>query len=89
MHAAAVGTVGTVLDAIVSLRQRIRVLPGAAVRLAFTTGMAADRFGPRRIALFGVPLFFVDLGLAVGLARWISRRARTGRRSRRCGRARG
>ena len=37
------GTVGTVLDAIVSLRQRVRVLPGAAVRLAFTTGMAADR----------------------------------------------
>ena len=37
------GTTGIVLDPIVSLRQRIRVAPGATVRLAFVTGMAADR----------------------------------------------
>ena len=37
------GTTGVVLDPIVSLRQRIRVLPGATVRLCFATGMASDR----------------------------------------------
>ena len=37
------GTTGIVLDPIVSLRQRIRVAPGATVRLSFATGMAADR----------------------------------------------
>jgi cyclic beta-1,2-glucan synthetase len=37
------GTTGVVLDPILSLRQRIRVLPGTTVRLSFTTGMAADR----------------------------------------------
>ncbi len=37
------GTTGVVLDPIVSLRQRIRVPPGATVRLSFATGMAADR----------------------------------------------
>ena len=37
------GTTGVVLDPIVSLRQRIRVSPGATVRLSFATGMAADR----------------------------------------------
>ena len=37
------GTTGIVLDPIVSLRQRIRVLPGGSVRLSFTTGMASDR----------------------------------------------
>ncbi len=37
------GTTGIVLDPIVSLRQRIRVAPGTTVRLAFVTGMAADR----------------------------------------------
>jgi cyclic beta-1,2-glucan synthetase len=37
------GTTGVVLDPIVSLRQRIRVSPGATVRLCFATGMAADR----------------------------------------------
>ncbi|HMC78477.1 MAG TPA: glucoamylase family protein, partial [Vicinamibacterales bacterium] len=37
------GTTGIVLDPIVSLRQRIRVPPGATVRLAFATGMASDR----------------------------------------------
>ncbi|MGE0361658.1 MAG: glucoamylase family protein [Vicinamibacterales bacterium] len=37
------GTTGVVLDPILSLRQRIRVPPGASVRLGFTTGMAADR----------------------------------------------
>ncbi len=31
------------LDPIVSLRQRIRLLPGATVRLCFATGMASDR----------------------------------------------
>ena len=37
------GTTGVVLDAVVSLRQRIRIAPGARVRISFATGMAADR----------------------------------------------
>ena len=37
------GTTGVVLDPIVSLRQRIRVAPGATVRLSFSTGMATGR----------------------------------------------
>ena len=37
------GTTGVVLDPIVSLRQRIRIAPGATVRLCFATGMAPDR----------------------------------------------
>ncbi len=37
------GTTGVVLDPIVSLRQRIRLPPGATVRLCFATGMASDR----------------------------------------------
>jgi len=37
------GTTGVVLDPIVSLRQRLRLPPGGAVRLCFATGMASDR----------------------------------------------
>ena len=37
------GTTGVVLDPIVSLRQRVRLPPGATVRLCFATGMAPDR----------------------------------------------
>jgi cyclic beta-1,2-glucan synthetase len=37
------GTTGNVLDPILSLRQRIRVPPGSAVRLGFATGLAGDR----------------------------------------------
>ena len=37
------GTTGVVLDPIVSLRQRVRLSPGATVRLSFSTGVAADR----------------------------------------------
>src|SRR4029078_2161300 len=37
------GTAGVVLDPIVSLRQRVRLAPGASVRLCFATGMASDR----------------------------------------------
>src|SRR6185436_21023166 len=37
------GTTGFVLDPVLSLRQRIRLPPGASVRLAFATGMAWDR----------------------------------------------
>lgn len=37
------GTTGIVLDPIISLRQRIRLAPGASVRLTFATGMAPDR----------------------------------------------
>jgi cyclic beta-1,2-glucan synthetase len=37
------GTTGTVQDPIVSLRHRIRVGPGASVRVSFSTGVAADR----------------------------------------------
>ena len=37
------GTTGVVLDPVLSLRQRVRLPPGASVRLCFATGMAADR----------------------------------------------
>ncbi|HET9952641.1 MAG TPA: glucoamylase family protein [Candidatus Eisenbacteria bacterium] len=37
------GTTGATLDPILSLRQRIRLAPGGFARLAFATGMAADR----------------------------------------------
>jgi cyclic beta-1,2-glucan synthetase len=37
------GTVGVVLDAVASLRQRIRLEPGAVARLSFATGMAMSR----------------------------------------------
>ncbi len=44
------GTTGIVLDPIVSLRQRIRVQPGARVRLSFATGMASDRHTAEALA---------------------------------------
>ena len=37
------GTTGVLLDPIVSLRQRIRLAPGAFMRLAFATGVAPSR----------------------------------------------
>jgi cyclic beta-1,2-glucan glucanotransferase len=37
------GTTGATLDPILSLRQRIRIAPGGFARIAFATGMAADR----------------------------------------------
>ena len=37
------GTTGTVLDPIVSLRQRIQLPPGGAMRLSFATGVAQSR----------------------------------------------
>ncbi|MFI5008130.1 MAG: glucoamylase family protein, partial [Solirubrobacterales bacterium] len=37
------GTTGVVLDAVVSLRQRIRLAPGGFMRLSFATGMAPSR----------------------------------------------
>jgi cyclic beta-1,2-glucan synthetase len=37
------GTTGVVLDPIFSLRQRIRLVPGASVRLCFATGIASNR----------------------------------------------
>jgi cyclic beta-1,2-glucan synthetase len=37
------GTTGIVLDPVLSLRQRIRLVPGGSVRLSFATGMAPDR----------------------------------------------
>jgi cyclic beta-1,2-glucan synthetase len=37
------GTTGVVLDPIVSLRQRVRLAPGAVARLSFSTGMASSR----------------------------------------------
>ena len=37
------GTTGVVLDPSLSLRQRIRLAPGASVRLCFATGAAPDR----------------------------------------------
>ncbi|HET7249778.1 MAG TPA: glucoamylase family protein, partial [Gemmatimonadales bacterium] len=44
------GSTGTVLDPIVSLRQRIRLAPGGFVRMSFATGMAASRDGALAIA---------------------------------------
>src|SRR6202023_99827 len=44
------GTTGMVLDPIVSLRQRIRLLPGGSVRLCFATGMAVDRVTAEALA---------------------------------------
>ena len=44
------GTTGIVLDPILSLRQRIRLVPGASVRLCFATGIAADRDTARALA---------------------------------------
>ncbi|OFW29186.1 MAG: carbohydrate-binding protein [Acidobacteria bacterium RIFCSPLOWO2_02_FULL_65_29] len=37
------GTTGVVLDPIFSLRLRIRLVPGASLRLCFATGVASDR----------------------------------------------
>src|SRR5688572_31617953 len=37
------GTTGAVLDPIAALRERIRLVPGAVVRVAFATGVAPDR----------------------------------------------
>ncbi len=37
------GTVGAVLDPVLSLRQRVRLPPGGFVRMAFATGVAFDR----------------------------------------------
>jgi cyclic beta-1,2-glucan synthetase len=37
------GTTGTVLDPVFSLRQRVRLAPGAIARLVFTTGVAESR----------------------------------------------
>ena len=37
------GTTGAVLDPVLSLRRRVRIAPGGQVRLAFATGVAADR----------------------------------------------
>ncbi len=44
------GTTGAVLDPIVSLRQRIRLAPGAFVRLSFCTGVASSRDNALAIA---------------------------------------
>ena len=44
------GTTGVVLDPIFSLRQRIRLAPGATVRLSFATGVAGDRAAAHALA---------------------------------------
>ena len=44
------GTTGIVLDPIFSLRQRIRLAPGATVRLSFATGVASDRDAAQALA---------------------------------------
>ncbi len=44
------GTTGTVLDPVCSLRCRVRVPAGGQVRLAFTTGVAANRESAWRLA---------------------------------------
>ena len=43
------GTTGAVLDPILSLRQRIRLVPGASVRLCFATDEATLREAMLRI----------------------------------------
>jgi cyclic beta-1,2-glucan synthetase len=45
------GTTGIVLDPVVSLRQRIRLLPGRSVRLCFATGVAANRETAQALAV--------------------------------------
>jgi cyclic beta-1,2-glucan synthetase len=44
------GTAGVVLDPIFSLRQRIRLVPGATARLSFATGVAGDREAAHALA---------------------------------------
>ena len=44
------GGAGNVLDPIFSLRQRVRLVPGASVRLSFATGIATDRETARALA---------------------------------------
>jgi cyclic beta-1,2-glucan synthetase len=44
------GTTGVVLDPIFSLRQRIRLVAGASVRLSFATGIASDRATAQALA---------------------------------------
>jgi cyclic beta-1,2-glucan synthetase len=44
------GTTGVVLDPVFSLRQRIRLVAGASVRLSFATGIAADRATAQALA---------------------------------------
>lgn len=44
------GTTGVVIDPICSLRVRVRVPPGGQARLAFATGVAADRDGAVRLS---------------------------------------
>jgi cyclic beta-1,2-glucan synthetase len=44
------GTTGMVLDPIFSLRQRIRLAPGATTRLSFATGVAGDRDAAHALA---------------------------------------
>jgi cyclic beta-1,2-glucan synthetase len=44
------GTTGAVLDPIGALRERIRLAPGAAVRVAFATGVAPDRAAAMALA---------------------------------------
>ena len=44
------GTTGVVLDPVFSLRQRIRLVPGASVRLSFATGIASDRETAKALA---------------------------------------
>ena len=44
------GTTGIVLDPIFSLRQRVRIEPGATVRLSFATGVASDRDSAHALA---------------------------------------
>ena len=44
------GTQGTVLDPIVALRRRVRVLPGATARVTFWSGVAASRMEALAVA---------------------------------------
>jgi cyclic beta-1,2-glucan glucanotransferase len=44
------GRAGVVLDPILSLRQRIRLAPGATVRLSLATGVASDREAAKALA---------------------------------------
>lgn len=44
------GMTGVALDPILSLRQRIRLLPGTSMRVCFVTGIAANRAGAEALA---------------------------------------
>ena len=75
------GTVGPVLDPVFSLRQRIRVEPGASTVLAFTTAAPEDRVHALALAARFRSLETVDRVFEETTASDVARRAELGLRS--------